>query len=292
MPKQSKTAASGVPTMAVIQKATLKEAALSFVDQTVAAGRAFMTCCKLGLRIESELKAGETLGTKIIKLANVPANLRRRVKSTVDNARQAMRVWKELVEPGHITEAVFDGFTFGDCLSINRVMSGASKAKLNGEEIATVIAEGAENWHEEIDCQFHYGQTLSDRAAAEQQTPTPAASTTSETASSDAAAETAAAEHEEGETSPATAPPAANSEPEPGKVVQMPPQTKPTIDEATKLLNALCAIVSELPAEDQLKIAVALEETAAVIREEAAPAPAKKTAVKRKVAKGKKQKAA
>ncbi len=271
------TTASVTPSLAELQKLTPAEVAVDFVKQTVSAVRAFIVAAKLLIVLEPMLKPGQTLGSVILKLANVPAELRRRVKSTIDNGRQAVRVWKELVEPGHVTEAQFDEFTFGDLVALNRVMSGASRQKLTGADVALILESSPSNWHEEIACLSTYGQTLADRADAEKKA---AAKKTTKAASATATEETTGETTDEDEptgTSPDAPKPATETGEEvaEGKIVQMP--VKPTSEDAFKLIAGLEALLANMDAAEVAKVAPAIAELNETIQASLVAAkPAKK----------------
>jgi hypothetical protein len=276
------TAASVTPSVAELQKLTPAEVAVDFVKQTVSAIRAFIVAAKLLIVLEPMLKPGQTLGSVILKLANVPNDLRRRVKSTIDNGRQAVRVWKELVEPGHVTEAEFDGFTFGDFVALNRVMSGASRQKLTGADVALILESSPSNWHEELACLFTYGQTLADRADAEKKAATKktaqTTTATEETESASPDAETS----DESAVAPAKADAETGEEVEPGKIVQMP--VKPTSEDAFKLIAGLEALLANMDATEVAKVAPAIAELNETIQASLVAAKPAKKARKTKAA--------
>lgn len=280
------TTASVTPSLASLQKLTPIQAAQNFVEQTTSAIRAFIVAAKLLLVIEPTLKPGQTLGSVILKLANVGNGLRRRVKSTIDNGRYAMRVWKELVAEGHITEAVFDTFTFGDMVAINRAMSGKSRQVLKPADVALVIESAPENWHEELDCLFAYGQSLADRQAADAKktandtTATPAANEPTETTPTEASPDDAQGE-DAGESPDAPKPAKTTDEPAEGKIVAMPKQVKATAEDAFKLIATLEVIVIALPKDEVAKVAPAIAELNATVQAHLKPAAKAKKPVKK-----------
>jgi len=270
--------ASVMPSLAELQKLTPVQAACNFVEQARSAIRAFIVAAKLLLVIEPTLKPGQTLGSVIIKLASVGNGERRRVKSTIDNGRYAMRVWKELVETGHVTEAVFDTFTFGDMVAINRTMSGKSRQPLKAADVAVIIEKSPNNWHEELDCLFTYGQCLEDRAAEEQKAkaqdkPAPATTTepsTTTTTETPNEAQPDDAQGEDAGTSP-DSPASPSKAPDestvasakadvPGNIVAMPKQVSATVEDALKLIATLEIIIVGLQPADVAKVAPAIAE--------------------------------
>jgi hypothetical protein len=296
-------AASVTPTMADINKLTPSQAAVRAFGEIRGLHRAFITVAKVGLRLEPTLKPGQTLGGVIIKLANVPAEFRRRVKSTIDNARYAMRVWKELVEPGHVTEEQFDDFTFADCFSINRVMSGASRQTLKPGDVAMFLQMAPLTWHEELDSLFTYGQTVEDREAAEKAKAAKAAAETapepSATQQPDADAptdvptaepetETAKPSAEPGETAPPADTGAEPDTSDDSKVVQFtqPSVTgdSPGVEEILNGINALGAAIGSLPADQLPQIVPAIDELHRLVHEAIAPKVVAKAPAKRKAA--------
>lgn len=275
-------AASVTPSLAELQKLTPIQAACNFVEQSTSAIRAFIVAAKLLLVLEPTLKPGQTLGGVVIKLANVGNGLRRRIKSTIDNGRYAMRVWKELVETGHIKEAVFDTFTFGDFVAINRAMSGKSRQVLKPADVALVIESAPDNWHEELDCLFTYGQSLADRVAADAKAKTVASGVPTGGSAETADTTTAQSTDAQGaDTGPSPDAP----EPAAGKIVPMPKQVQATTEDAFKLIATLEIIVIGLPMDEVAKVAPAIAELHATVQ--AHLKPAKKTA-KRKAARAKK----
>jgi hypothetical protein len=260
------------PSLTEFQKLTPTQAAQGVVEQANAGNRAFIAVTKLLLALEPTLRPGQTLGGVVIKLANVHADDRRRIKSTIDNARQSMRVWKELVDPGHITEADFNDFTFGDHVIVNKVMSGASRQKLTPADVALIMQSSSQNWHEELECLFHYGQTLADRSAVEEKQAAKKAEK-DETNADETCEETPASESETENATPA-------SEPAPGKVIKMP--VTATADDAFKLIAALESLINSMEHSEVEKVAPAIAELNTTVQ--SALKPAKKAAAKRKVA--------
>lgn len=286
-------AASVTPTLADIQKLTPTEAANRAFGEIRAVGRAFITIAKIMLRLEPDLKPGQTLGQVVIKLASVPADYRRRVKSTIDNARYAMRVWKELVAEGHITEEQFDGFTFHDCFLINRVMSGASRQQLKAGDVAMFLQASPADWHEQLDCLYTYGQTVEDRAAVSQASKPDASDGASSPSSeqqpdADAPTDVPVVEPEKSDKpkEPKSPNPPAQ---EPSNVVRFEPETatgETAVEKALQLVNALEAIIGSLPPSEVEKLVPAIDQLAATVHALAVVPP--KAAAKRKVARAKK----
>jgi hypothetical protein len=270
------------PLPSEIQKLTPKQTAVQIVEQSSIANRAFITVAMLLLHLKPTLKPGQTLGGLVIKLADVANGARRRVKSTIDNARYAMRVWEELVVPGHITVEKFNDFTFGDCLTINKVMSGASRQKVTGSDTALILEASPTNWHEELDCLFTYGQTLEDRAAVEaKQASKKTAKSEDEGGSTAPSGDDTKPEGgttDDGETpgaSPDAPKPAETAEPAEGKIVPMPKQAA-TSDDAIKLIAALEAVIAGLPRAEVAKVAPALAELNDAVQTSIAPKKAAK----------------
>lgn len=255
-----------MPSLAELQKLTPVQAACNFVEQTRSAIRAFIVAAKLLLVIEPTLKPGQSLGSVIIKLANVGNGERRRVKSTIDNGRYAVRVWKELVEGGHIKEATFDTFTFGDMVSINRAMSGKSRQPLKAADVALVIESAPQNWHEELDCLFNYGQSLADRAEADKKAEAKKAETTTATTgetttATPSEAQPGDAQGEDAGASPDAPTPTDPGAPAAGKIVHLPKATtKPVAEDAFKLIAALESLIGDMPRSEVVKVAPAIAE--------------------------------
>jgi hypothetical protein len=285
MPKNNgNPSAVNVTPFAEIQKLTQEQAARQVVTEAGIARRAFMTIAKLMLFIETTLKPGQTLGGIVIKLAKVAEGEKRRIKSTIDNARYAMRVWKELVEPGHITEADFLHDALPICYIINRVMSGASRQKLTAADVALMLHAAPADWHEQLDCLFTYGQTLEDRAAAEAKKATAAGSTSEQSGEPTATGTTTPGESSESTTvtaesataSTGDAPEVATNIVESG--IKPAAAEKPTAAEAFKLIDALEQVAAELPPAELAQVAARLAELSALLTAASTTAaPAKKS---------------
>lgn len=276
------TTASVTPSVAELQKLTPAQAAANFVLQTTAAVRAFIVAAKLLIVLEPTLKPGQTLGGIILKLTNVPKELQRRVKSTIDNGRYAMRVWKELVMDGHIAEPVFDTFTFGDIVSINRVMSGASRQNLTGPDVALVIESSPENWHEELDCLFTYGQSLADRAEVESKQ---AAKKTTGSDSPESPSELTEPDDTQSEdnTSPDApdAPKPAEKDAPKSNIIPMTTKNTPTAETAFEVIAALEALLAAMPPAEVAKVAPAIAELNATVQGSLTAKSAKKAKAKK-----------
>lgn len=247
-------------TFAEISKLSPSATIKQIVEQTRAESRAFITAAKLMLHLETKLKADETLGSKLRK-----SGVR---KSTIDNGRYAMRVFTELVEPGHLTEDEFDGFTFGDCLRICRVIGSRSAKRLEGPDVAVVI-RNSKTWDEELNSIYEFGMTVEEKAAVEAEAV--------KAAEAAAAAAAAAEDDDSSDDNPDAAPtPAAATPPsEPtapgdedpdevadGKITPMPTAANPTApataESAIGLIDRLEAIILELPIDEQRKVAARL----------------------------------
>jgi hypothetical protein len=266
-----------------IQKLTPRQTALRVVEQSTVANRAFITVAMLLLHLKPAVKPGQTLGGLVIKLADVANGARRRVKSTIDNARYAMRVWEELVVPGHVTVEKFNDFTFGDCLTINKVMSGASRQKVTGADVALIVEASSNNWHEELDCLFTYGQTLQDRAETEEKQAAKKASKAED--ESPKTGETpiekpTPSKDGEGEETPGTAPDppnddTSNIEHQTSNIIPMPKPLVANADKAFELIVALETMIAHMPKAEVEKVAPALAELNETVQASLAPAPKK-----------------
>src|SRR4051812_28945214 len=97
-----------VTPFAVIQKLTPEQTVEQFIAATRSANRAFVLTAKLILHLALTLKPGQTIGGLLKK-----SGIR---KTTIDNARQAARVFEELVLPKEIdfTEAQYDELTYAE----------------------------------------------------------------------------------------------------------------------------------------------------------------------------------
>ncbi len=286
MAKTANPLAVSVTPFADIQKLTQSETAVRIVVEGNAANRAFINVAKLGLHLESMLKPGQTLGGVIIKLAKVPAGDRRRIKSTIDNARQAMRVWKELVPDGHINEGEFDRFTYYDCVAINRVMSGVAKQQLSASAVALMIHASPDRWHEDFDSLATHGETVGDRELrlAEEARKRQAAATGESTTPTESAATPPVDKSDEstsGKADTAASNNASSAVPTNDKVVQF---ERPTADTVLQLLRAAEVQIMELSPSEVAKVAPAIAELNELVQEQvkAAAAPSKKVAAARK----------
>jgi hypothetical protein len=286
MAKTANPLAVSVTPFADIQKLTQGETAVRIVVEGNTANRAFINVAKLGLHLESTLKPGQTLGGVIIKLAKVPAGDRRRVKSTIDNARQAMRVWKELVPDGHINEGEFDRFTYYDCVAINRVMSGAAKQQLSAAAVALMIHASPDQWHEDFDSLATHGETVADRELrlAEEARKRQAAPTGESTAPTESAGMPPVVKSDKstsGKADTAASNNASSAEPMNDKVVQF---KQPTADTVLQLLRAAEVQIMELSPSEVAKVAPAIAELNELVQEQVkgAAAPSKKVAATRK----------
>jgi hypothetical protein len=286
MAKTANPLAVSVTPFADIQKLTQGETAVRIVVEGNTANRAFINVAKLGLHLESTLKPAQTLGGVIIKLAKVPAGDRRRVKSTIDNARQAMRVWKELVPNGNITEEEFDRFTYYDCVAINRVMSGAAKQQLSAAAVALMIHASPDQWHEDLDSLATHGETVADRELrlAEDARKRQAAPTGESTAATESAGMPSVVKSDKstsGKADTAASNNASSAEPTNDKVVQF---KQPTADTVLQLLRAAEVQIMELSPSEVAKVAPAIAELNELVQEQVkgAAAPSKKVAATRK----------
>lgn len=244
-------------TLAEVAKLTSAAATKLIVDTLATEQRAFIVVAKLARHVETKLAEGETLGAVLRK-----KGVR---KGTIDNARYAMRIIDEFVEPGILTEKQFDTFGFRDCFRISRVMSTGSKMTLSPSDVALVMKESPKDWDEELDCIYEHGMTVdqkaeADKAAAAPPAPaepaapagpeTPAAAPTPSPAPANPATPTA-----ENPDAPA---------PEESKIVDF-PAAPTTPDTARGLIDKLEAVLCELPADELLAMKDDLLKFAATI---------------------------
>ena len=152
---------TAIPTAAVIVASMFEIAKLSqadrykrFAERSTASARAFIEMGKLHHAITGNLKKNQTIYGELRKLG---------VKdSTISNASYASRIWGELVEAGHLTEAQFDACTFQDCFAICRAMGSQSKRRLAPEEISVLVNEQPETFDDELRSIYETGLTVAE----------------------------------------------------------------------------------------------------------------------------------
>lgn len=146
-----------VTPMAEILKLSAKDQCARFAERATTQQRAFSEMGKLHHAISAGLRKNQTIYGELRKVG---------VKdSTISNASYASRVWGELVVPGHLTEADFDGFTFSDCLAICRAAGDRSKRRLSGEEVAVIVHEKPGTFDAELESIYATGLTVEEAEA-------------------------------------------------------------------------------------------------------------------------------
>ncbi len=153
--------AERVTPFAEIQKLTLAQTVERFTASIRTSSSMFMLAAKLILHIAVIVKAPQNVGGLLRK-----TGIR---KTTIDNARQAARVFEELVVRKHITEAQFDRLTLAECVVINQAMSGRAKDKQNRKKIAALMKSKPDTWDEELDCLFRYGHSAAKQRQIDKQ---------------------------------------------------------------------------------------------------------------------------
>lgn len=150
-----------VTPFAEIQKMTQGQALEAFVAQSRLANRMFVITAKLMLHLALTVLKHQTVGGLLAK-----SGIR---KTTIDNARQAARVFEELVLPPQIafTEEQFDALTFAECLAINRSMSGAAKEKQSAAKIIALMKKHPNTWDAELECLTRHGHSCAEQAKVE-----------------------------------------------------------------------------------------------------------------------------
>lgn len=151
--------AERVTPFAEIQKLTQAQTVEQFVAQIRHAARAFALAAKLILHLAVTVKPPHTVGGLLRK-----SGIR---KTTIDNARQAARVFEELVLQKHISEAQFDQLSFAECVTINRAMSGGAKEKQSGKKVVALMRSHPQTWDEELDCLARHGWSVAAQAKIE-----------------------------------------------------------------------------------------------------------------------------
>jgi hypothetical protein len=193
--------AVSVTPFAVIQKLTQGQALEQFVAESRAAARMFVLTAKLILHLALTVKKGQTVGGLLAK-----SGIR---KTTIDNARQAARVFEELVLPPQVafTEAQYDRLTFAECLVINRSMSGTAKEKQSATKIVALMKKHPSTWDEEIESLTRHGHSVKEQLKIEKAAAKEAAAKAARAASEDERSTDAGTTEENGSaTSDAKAP--------------------------------------------------------------------------------------
>jgi hypothetical protein len=153
--------AERVTPFAEIQKLTLVQTVERFAASIRTSSSMFMLAAKMILHITATVKAPQSVGGLLRK-----SGIR---KTTIDNARQAARVFEELVLQAYINEAQFDRLTLAECVVINQAMSGKAKEKQSGRKIAALMKSKPNTWDEELDCLFRYGHSAAKQREIEKQ---------------------------------------------------------------------------------------------------------------------------
>lgn len=83
---------------------------------------------------------------------------------TVNTASEGARVFTALV-PDHLSEPAFDDLTQADRRAINRVMSGASKKKLDAAGVAKLLADHPKDFDDQLESIFTTGMTIAEADA-------------------------------------------------------------------------------------------------------------------------------
>ncbi len=151
---------STVTSLAAIVAMTLKEQCARFAERATVSQMAFAEMGKLHRSISDAL-AGDKKKTVYGELRKLGVK-----DGSISNASYASRVLGMLVIPAIVTEAVFDTFTFQDCLAICRVSGPKAQRQLSAEEIAVVITENLTDFAPELNCYNEHGISLEEKATA------------------------------------------------------------------------------------------------------------------------------
>jgi hypothetical protein len=230
-----------VTPFAEIQKMTQTQTVEQFVAQMRHAARAFALAAKLILHLAATVKPPQTIGGLLRK-----SGIR---KTTIDNARQAARVFEELVLPKHISETQFDQLSFAECVTVNRAMSGAAKEKQSAKSVVAMMKSHPQTWDEELDCLARHGRSVAAQAKIEKQ----AEEEAKEKAAAQARAESASPVSPSGKSA------ASETTVAPRNVVNS-GITKRTAEDAIKLIHVLDETFNELTPTEAAKALPALTE--------------------------------
>ncbi len=238
------TQPAAIPTMEAIQSLG-RTALLAIAVQVHDVGRAaYVTLAKIIVRVEDTLKPGETK-FGVLREAGFK-------DSQIKNGSQLARVWQEFVEPGHMSEAVYDSLGFTDAVNLHAVT-----AKRGKDFVRSLLA--MPDWMDELDHVAEHGQTrlekkdadaakaakeakaLADKAEATAKAAADAAPKPEETAAEMSPSPTPASPNEPKATTGTAAPTPTNAAakaPESAKVVKAPLPAKDRVQELRKLLAA------------------------------------------------------